>query len=93
MGTTAVRTQGQRLKGPSSLTSADLKLRILWISSAAIALLMTVALLSFDVGDAPSHVVATHNDPISNLCGAVERGLPIGPTTYLALASGFLLLA
>jgi S-DNA-T family DNA segregation ATPase FtsK/SpoIIIE len=71
MGTTAVRTQGQRLKGPSSLTSADLKLRILWISSAAIALLMTVALLSFDVGDAPSHVVATHNDPISNLCGAV----------------------
>ncbi|HIA71383.1 MAG TPA: DNA translocase FtsK [Phycisphaerales bacterium] len=71
MGTTAIRTQGRRLKGPSSLTSADLKLRILWISSAAIALLVAVALLSFDVGDAPSHVVATHNDPISNWCGAV----------------------
>ena len=86
MATTAVRTQGRRLSGPSSLTSADLKSRILWISSAAIALFVTIALLSFDVGDAPSHVVANHNDPVSNWCGAV--GAWIAYWTYHVLGFG-----
>ena len=86
MATTAVRTQGRRLSGPSSLTSADLKSRILWISSAVIALFVTIALLSFDVGDAPSHVVANHNDPVSNWCGAV--GAWIAYWTYHVLGFG-----
>ncbi len=86
MATTAVRTQGRRLTGPSSLTSADLKSRILWISSAAIALFVAIALLSFDVGDAPSHVVANHNDPVANWCGAV--GAWIAYWTYHVLGFG-----
>jgi S-DNA-T family DNA segregation ATPase FtsK/SpoIIIE len=86
MGTTAIRSQGRRLKGPSSLTSADLQSRILWIFSAAIALFVAVALLSFDVGDAPSHVVAVHNDPVSNLCGTV--GAWIAYWTYHVLGFG-----
>jgi S-DNA-T family DNA segregation ATPase FtsK/SpoIIIE len=67
MKSTAIRTPNRH----SSLTSADLKSRILWISSATIALFVSVALLSFNVGDPPSHVVAVHNDPVANLCGVV----------------------
>ena len=71
MGTTAIRSRRGQSKSPSTLSSADLKSRVLWIFSATIALFVAVALLSFNAGDAPSHVVAVHNDPTLNWCGAV----------------------
>ncbi|MBL6997356.1 MAG: DNA translocase FtsK 4TM domain-containing protein [Phycisphaerales bacterium] len=86
MGTTAVRTRRASSKRPSSLTTAALSSRILWISSATIALFVAVALLSFDIGDAPSHVVAVHNDPVSNWCGIV--GAWIAYWTYHVLGFG-----
>jgi S-DNA-T family DNA segregation ATPase FtsK/SpoIIIE len=58
----------------------------LWISSATIALFVAVALLSFSAGDSPSHVVAVHNDPISNWCGVV--GAWIAYWTYHVLGFG-----
>ncbi|MBC8310066.1 MAG: DNA translocase FtsK 4TM domain-containing protein [Planctomycetes bacterium] len=58
----------------------------MWISSATIALFVAVALLSFDIGDAPSHVVAVHNDPVSNWCGIV--GAWIAYWTYHVLGFG-----
>ena len=71
MGTTAIQSRRGQSKSPSSLSAAGLKSRVLWIFSATIALFVAVALLSFNAGDAPSHVVAVHNDPTMNWCGAV----------------------
>ncbi len=86
MGTTAIRSRRGQSKGPSSLTSADLKSRIMWIFSATIALFVAVSLLSFNAGDAPSHVVAVHNDPVANWCGIV--GAWIAYWTYHVLGFG-----
>jgi len=83
MGSTAIRTRRER---SSSLSSADLSSRIVWISSATIALFLAISLLSFNVADAPSHVVAIHNDPIGNLCGTV--GAWIAYWTYHILGFG-----
>ncbi len=71
MGTSAISTRRGRTNRPSSLTTADVSSRIIWISSAAFALFLAVALLSFNAADPPSHIVAVHNDPVSNLCGTV----------------------
>ena len=86
MGTTAIRTRRGSSNRPSSLTTADLSSRIMWISSATIALFVAVALLSFNIGDPPSHVVAVHNDPVSNWCGIV--GAWIAYWTYHVLGFG-----
>ena len=86
MGITAIRTRHGQPNRPSSLTTADLSARILWISSATIALFVAISLLSFNIGDSPSHVVAVHNDPISNLCGVV--GAWIAYWTYHVLGFG-----
>jgi len=86
MRTTAIRTRRGPSKSPLQLSTADLSSRILWISSATIALFVAVALLSFNVGDPPSHVVAVQNDPISNWCGIV--GAWIAYWTYHVLGFG-----
>ncbi len=86
METTAIRSRRASTNRPSSLTTAALSSRILWISSATIALFVAVALLSFNIGDSPSHVVAVHNDPVSNWCGIV--GAWIAYWTYHVLGFG-----
>ena len=86
MGTTAIRSRRGQSNGPSTLTAAGLQSRIIWISSATIALFVAVALLSFNAGDSPSHVVAVHNDPVSNWCGIV--GAWIAYWTYHVLGFG-----
>ena len=86
MGTSAISTRRRRSNRPSSLTTADVSSRIIWISSAAIALFFAVALLSFNAADPPSHIVAVHNDPVSNLCGIV--GAWIAFWTYHVLGFG-----
>ena len=45
-------------------------LRIAWVTMAAVWIFFVVSLATFDSGDAPSHVVAVHNQPAANLCGA-----------------------
>ena len=86
MGTTAIRTRRGPSSRPSSLTTAALSSRILWISSATIALFVAVALLSFNSSDPPSHIVAVHNDPIANWCGII--GAWIAFWTYHVLGFG-----
>ena len=82
MSSTAIRTSNRS----PALTTTDLKSRILWISSATFAIFVAVALLSFNTGDPPSHVVAVHNDPVSNLCGIV--GAWMAYWTYHVLGFG-----
>ena len=86
MGTSAISTRRGRSNRPSSLTTADVSSRIIWISSAAFALFLAVALLSFNAADPPSHIVAVHNSPVSNLCGIV--GAWIAFWTYHVLGFG-----
>lgn len=86
MTSTAVSTRRGRTTHPSALTSADLSSRILWISSAAVAVFIAVSLLSFDVADPPSHVVANYNDPVSNWCGQV--GAAIAYWSYHTIGFG-----
>ncbi len=86
MGTSAIRSRRGQSSGSSALTAAGLQSRIIWISSATIALFVAVALLSFNAGDSPSHVVAVHNDPASNWCGIV--GAWIAYWTYHVLGFG-----
>jgi len=86
MGISAISTRRGRSNRPSSLTTADVSSRIIWISSAAFALFLAVALLSFNAADPPSHIVAVHNSPVSNLCGIV--GAWIAFWTYHVLGFG-----
>ncbi len=86
MGISAISTRRGRTNRPSSLTTADVSSRIIWISSAAFAIFLAVALLSFNAADPPSHIVAVHNDPVSNLCGVV--GAWIAFWTYHVLGFG-----
>ncbi len=43
--------------------------RVAWVFAAGMWLFWAVSLVSFNPADAPSHVVAIHNDPPANLCG------------------------
>ena len=86
MATTAVSQRRGREKRPSALSSADLSSRILWISSVAIAVFVAVSLLSFNVADPPSHVVANYNDPVANWCGPV--GAAIAYWSYHTIGFG-----
>ncbi|MBC8522863.1 DNA translocase FtsK 4TM domain-containing protein [PVC group bacterium] len=86
MATTAITTRRGRSKRPSALSTADLSSRIRWISSVAIAIFVAVSLLSFNVADPPSHVVAIHNDPVANWCGPV--GAAIAYWSYHTLGVG-----
>jgi len=45
--------------------------RVAWVVAAGLWVFLVIALGSFDPADAPSHVVAVHNDPTNNLCGPV----------------------
>ena len=86
MATSAVSPRRGREKRPSALSSADLSSRILWISSVAIAVFVAVSLLSFNVADPPSHVVANYNDPVANWCGPV--GAAIAYWSYHTIGFG-----
>ncbi len=86
MATTAISPRRGREKRPSALSSADLSSRILWISSVAIAVFVGVSLLSFNVADPPSHVVANYNDPVANWCGPV--GAAIAYWSYHTIGFG-----
>ena len=86
MATTAVTPRRGREKRPSALSSADLSSRILWISSVAVAVFLAVSLLSFNVADPPSHVVAHYNDPVANWCGPI--GAAIAYWSYHTIGIG-----
>lgn len=86
MATTAITPRRGRKTRPSALSSADLSSRILWISSVAIAVFVAVSLLSFNVADPPSHVVANYNNPVANWCGPV--GAAIAYWSYHTIGFG-----
>ena len=41
----------------------------LWILAGGLWIFVATALVSFSSADWPSHLVAVHNEPVSNLCG------------------------
>ncbi len=49
---------------------ADLWARIVWLVTAVVWVFLVASLLSFDAGDAPSHVVWPTNEAVRNWCGA-----------------------
>ncbi len=61
-------------------------LRICWVAAAALVVFFALALGSFDSADAPSHVVAVHNQPAANLCGGA--GAVVAYWSYYVLGIG-----
>lgn len=60
-----------RLGLSERITALKLLKPIAWMLLVGVWLLLAVALVTFDSGDWPSHVVAPHNDPVRNLCGTI----------------------
>lgn len=54
--------------------------------AAAVWLFLFISLVSFNSADAPSHVVAVHNNPTANLCGPV--GAVVAYWAYYVIGSG-----
>ena len=57
-----------------------------WVALAAVVAFLAVSLATFNSADAPSHVVAVHNQPVENLCGAV--GAMIAYWSYYVVGIG-----
>lgn len=85
-------------KSGDALPPATLARRAGWVAAAGVWLFLAVALVSFDSADPPSHVVAVHNEPVSNLCGMAGAVLAywsyyvlgIGSWVMLAGVAGYL---
>lgn len=75
-----------RKSGDDSLPSATLARRAAWVAIAGVWLFLVVALASFNSADAPSHVVAVHNETAANLCG--RAGAVIAYWSYYVLGVG-----
>ena len=64
----------------------------LWILAGGAWLFLATSLVSFHSADWPSHLVAVHHDPVSNLCGAAGSWLSYWCYRLLGLSSWLLLL-
>ena len=64
----------------------------LWIIAGGAWLFLATSLVSFHSGDWPSHLVAVHNEPASNLCGAAGSWLSFWCYRLLGLSSWLLIL-
>ncbi len=64
----------------------------LWIVAVGAWLFLATSLVSFHAGDWPSHLVAVHNEPVSNLCGAAGSWLSFWCYRLLGLSSWLLIL-
>ncbi len=58
----------------------------MWVLAAGIWIFVLLALISFNPADPPSHVVAVHNHPVENLCGAA--GAAIAYWSFFVIGSG-----
>ncbi len=63
-----------------------MSLRILWVTMGAVLIFLVVSLATFDSADAPSYVVAVHNQPAANLCGAF--GAIVAYWAYTVIGAG-----
>jgi hypothetical protein len=64
-------TTARTSKSDESLEPRSLLAKVIWAGLAGLWVFLAVTLASFDSADWPSHVVAIHNHPPANLCGAV----------------------
>ncbi len=82
-----------RKKSTAETTSANTPLQwSLWIVAGGAWLFLATSLVSFHSGDWPSHLVAVHNEPVSNLCGAAGSWLSFWCYRLLGLSSWLLIL-
>ena len=65
------RSRASESEAAEGLPEPSTLRRISWVAMAAFWLFLVVSMVSFDAADSPSHLRAVHNDPPSNLCGAV----------------------
>ncbi|MCH7601143.1 MAG: DNA translocase FtsK 4TM domain-containing protein [Planctomycetes bacterium] len=75
----------------ADLPEAPMVLRIAWVTMAAVWIFFVVSLATFDSGDAPSHVVAVHNQPAANLCGAFGAVVAYWAYSVIGVGSWILL--
>ncbi len=68
------------------LPPATVARRIGWVALAGVWLFIALALATFSSADAPSHVVAVHNDPAANWCG--QAGAVIAYWSYQVIGLG-----
>ena len=59
----------------------------LWILAGGFWLFLATALVSFSSADWPSHLVAVHNDPPSNLCGTAGSWIAYWSYRLLGLSA------
>jgi S-DNA-T family DNA segregation ATPase FtsK/SpoIIIE len=79
--------------GTAALPPATLARRVGWAFLAALWLFLAGSLVSFDSADAPSHMVAVHNDPPRNLCGAAGAFIAYHSNLVIGAGSWLILLA
>ena len=93
----ASRRSASARNAESGQPAPDLR-RAGWIALLATWVFITLSVVSFDPADPPSHLVAVHNDPATNLCGRfgavvaweLHRVLGIGSWVLLLGVAGFL---
>ena len=69
-----------------SLPSPTFARRAAWVFAVGLWLFLFISLASFNSADAPSHMVAVHNQPAANLCGAA--GAVIAYWSYFVVGMG-----
>lgn len=93
----ASRRSASARNAESEQPAPDLR-RAGWIALFAAWVFIALSVVSFDPADPPSHLVAVHNDPATNLCGRfgavvaweLHRVMGIGIWVLLAGVAGFL---
>ncbi len=93
----ASRRAGSVRTADSDHPAPDLR-RAGWIALFAAWVFVVLSVASFDPADPPSHVVAVHAEPVSNLCGRVgavvayelHRVIGVGVWVLLVGVAGFL---
>ncbi|MEM7229951.1 MAG: DNA translocase FtsK 4TM domain-containing protein, partial [Planctomycetota bacterium] len=84
----ARRSTASETLPPPSITA-----RVAWIAAVGVWIFVVISMISFDPADSPSHVVAVHNSPAANLCGAAGAVIAywaynvIGVGTWVILAA------
>ncbi|TVQ56899.1 MAG: DNA translocase FtsK [Phycisphaerales bacterium] len=81
--------KGVTARQPSAeeeLPPATVARRIGWVALAGVWLFIALALATFNSADAPSHVVAVHNEPAANWCG--QAGAVIAYWSYQVIGLG-----
>jgi S-DNA-T family DNA segregation ATPase FtsK/SpoIIIE len=89
---TRQRTATSAKTAEPPLPSASVHSRVIWVLAAALWVFLFIALVTFDSADAPSHVVAVHNQPSANWCGSAGAAMAYWSYFVIGVGSWVILL-